>query len=216
MNYKLMLPRIRNLARRVIRRVRLYKQLALHPRHRLVQGVVIAEANLPLPGTLPGGRPWPKISVITPSFNQGRYIAETIESVLNQDYPNVEHIIIDGGSSDDTMQVVERYRQHLAHVVSEADRGQYDAINQGFALSTGDIMAWLNADDVYLPGTLPLVAKIFEIFPQINWLTTRHPLVIDAQGQMISTAIIPGFSAHGFLCGDNLPAMGPKCNDLRL
>lgn len=116
---------------------------------------------MPLPGTLPGGRPWPKISVVTPSFNQGRYIAETIESVLLQGYPNVEHIIIDGGSSDDTMQVVERYRSQLSHVISEPDKGQSDALNKGFRLAAGDILCWLNSDDQFAPGALAAVAMAF-------------------------------------------------------
>ena len=126
-------------------------------------GVVVASARLcaSLPPTLPGGRPWPKISVVTPSFNQGRYIAETIESVISQDYPFVEHIIIDGGSTDETMAVVERYRKQLAHVVSEKDGGQSDALNKGFKRATGDIFCWLNSDDQFAPGALAAVAMAF-------------------------------------------------------
>lgn len=112
----------------------------------------------PLPPTLPNGHPWPKISVVTPSFNQGRYIEETILSVLNQGYPNVEHIVIDGGSTDETADVVARYRRHLAHAVSEPDKGQSDAINKGMARATGDIVTWLNSDDMLAPGALAAVA----------------------------------------------------------
>lgn len=121
----------------------------------------LAEASLILPKTMPGGFAWPKISVITPSFNQGRFIAETIESVLQQNYPDVEHIIIDGGSSDNTMQVVERYRSRLAHVLSEVDNGQSDALNKGFRLATGDILCWLNSDDQFAPGALIAIAMAF-------------------------------------------------------
>jgi len=127
----------------------------------LDHGIAIEDAKLPLPDTLPGDHPWPKISVVTPSYNQGRYIAETIESVLQQGYPNVEHIIIDGGSSDETMQVVERYRSQLSHVISEPDRGQSDALNKGFRLATGDILCWLNSDDQFAPGALAAVAMAF-------------------------------------------------------
>src|SRR5262245_34104488 len=95
------------------------------PRHPIVQGS--------LPATLPEGKPWPRISIVTPSLGQGAFIEETILSVLNQGYPNVEHIVIDGGSNDETIAVLERHRHHLAHVVSERDRGQSDAINKGMA-----------------------------------------------------------------------------------
>jgi glycosyltransferase involved in cell wall biosynthesis len=110
---------------------------------------------------LPDGKPWPKISIVTPSFNQGRYIEETIQSVLTQGYPNVEHIVIDGGSTDETLDVLERYRSKLAHFVSESDRGQSHAINKGFALATGDIVTWLNSDDQLAPGALYSVAYAF-------------------------------------------------------
>jgi glycosyltransferase involved in cell wall biosynthesis len=116
----------------------------------------------PLPPTMPGGEPWPRITVVTPSFNQGRYIEETILSVRNQDYPNLEHIIMDGGSTDSTMEVVARYRDGLAHVVHERDEGQSDAINKGFALATGDLLTWLNSDDMLAPGALGAMALAFK------------------------------------------------------
>lgn len=159
--FKSLLSRTWGLGKRVVRRVRLYRQLGRQKTHVLDCGAVIAEANVPLPSAMPDGRPWPKISVITPSFNQGRYIGETIESVLQQGYPNVEHIIVDGASSDETMQVVERYRSHLAHVISETDRGQSDALNKGFRLATGEILCWLNSDDKFAPGALAAVAMAF-------------------------------------------------------
>jgi glycosyltransferase involved in cell wall biosynthesis len=111
---------------------------------------------------LPSGRPWPRISVVTPSFNQGKYIAETIESVIKQGYPDVEHIIIDGGSSDETLEVLERYKPHLSYVLSEKDRGQSDALNKGFARATGDILCWLNSDDQFAPDALFQVAMAFD------------------------------------------------------
>jgi len=103
----------------------------------------------------------PKISIVTPSYNQGRYLEETILSIIHQDYPNVEHIIIDGGSTDETKEVIEKYRSHLAYVVSEPDKGQSDALNKGFAKATGDIVNWLNSDDYYAPNALHTVAKAF-------------------------------------------------------
>jgi glycosyltransferase involved in cell wall biosynthesis len=102
---------------------------------------------------------WPKISVITPSYNQGKFLEQTIRSVLLQGYPNLEYIIIDGGSSDESVNIIKRYEQFLTFWVSERDRGQSHAINKGFARSTGEIMCWLNSDDFYLPGTLLTVAE---------------------------------------------------------
>lgn len=102
---------------------------------------------------------WPKISVITPSFNQGRFIEQTIRSVLLQRYPNLEYIIIDGGSTDQSVSVIRKYEGWLAFWVSEPDRGQSHAINKGFARATGDIICWLNSDDYFQPETLQVVAK---------------------------------------------------------
>lgn len=112
----------------------------------------------PLPPTLPDGSPWPRISIVTPSFNQGRYIEETILSVLNQGYPDVEHIVVDAVSNDGTAEVLERYRPRLARVIIEKDNGQSDAINKGFRHATGTILTWLNADDMLAPGALAAAA----------------------------------------------------------
>ncbi len=107
----------------------------------------------------------PKISVITPSFNQARYIAETIDSVLSQDYPHLEYIVMDGGSTDGSAEIIQRYAPRLAYWVSEPDRGQSHAINKGFAHCTGDLVAWLNSDDVYLPGALRAVGEAYAANP---------------------------------------------------
>src|SRR5678815_4213173 len=96
-----------------------------------------------LPSGLPHGKPWPRISIVTPSYGQGEFIEETILSVLNPGYPNVEHIVIDGGSKDATTEILERYRDRLAYAVSEPDRGQSHAINKGMARATGEIVTWL-------------------------------------------------------------------------
>jgi glycosyltransferase involved in cell wall biosynthesis len=116
----------------------------------------------PLPPTLPSGRPWPKFSIVTPSFNQGAYVEETILSVLNQGYPNVEHIVVDGGSSDETVEVLARYRDRLALCIREPDRGQSHALNKGFARATGEILTWLNSDDMLAPGALAAAALAFD------------------------------------------------------
>lgn len=101
----------------------------------------------------------PRISVITPSYNQGIYIEETILSVLNQNYPNLEYIIIDGGSNDSTVEVIKKYESRINYWISEKDKGQSDAINRGFAMATGDIICWLNSDDYFLPNTLNYISQ---------------------------------------------------------
>ncbi|WP_194467090.1 glycosyltransferase family 2 protein [Bradyrhizobium sp. CCBAU 53340] len=145
---------------------------------------------------------------MTPSFNQGRFIESNILSIQGQKYPTLEHIIIDGGSTDETMPTLERYKELLASIVSEKDDGQYHAINKGFALATGEVMAWLNSDDVYIPGALHVVGEIFRKFPQIKWLTTRLPLAIEEDGTPIKATPVYGFTRTGFLNGENLPGLG--------
>ena len=104
---------------------------------------------------------FPKISIVTPSFNQGKYIEQTIQSVLNQNYPNLEYIIIDGGSTDNTVDIIKKYEQQLSYWVSESDKGQTDAINKGFEKCTGEIFNWINSDDFYEPGTFQKLADLF-------------------------------------------------------
>ncbi len=110
--------------------------------------------------------PLPKISVVTPSLNQGRYIEATILSIVSQGYPNFEHIVIDGGSTDETLDILRKY-PHLEWV-SEPDRGQTDAINKGIERCTGDVFAYLNSDDVYLPGAFQAVADYFSKHPEVG------------------------------------------------
>jgi glycosyltransferase involved in cell wall biosynthesis len=104
---------------------------------------------------------WPKISIVIPSYNQEEFLERTILSVLNQNYPNLELIIIDGGSTDGSTEMIKKYEMFLTHWVSEPDQGQASAIKKGFTKTTGEIMAWLNSDDMYLPGTLSAVAEVF-------------------------------------------------------
>ncbi len=130
---------------------------------------------------------FPKISIITPSLNQGHFIEATIRSILEQGYPNLEYIVIDGGSTDETLAILERYAGRLTWI-SEKDRGQADAINKGLRMVTGEIMAYLNADDLLLPGALLRVAKVFTEDPQIMWLTGRCR-IIDEQGREIRKLI---------------------------
>ena len=108
----------------------------------------------------------PKISVVTPSFNQGDYLEETIVSVLSQNYPNLEYILIDGGSTDRSVDIIQQYKKHFTFWISEKDSGQSSALNKGLRRATGDIVTWLNSDDVYLPGTLSKIANHFTANPE--------------------------------------------------
>lgn len=119
------------------------------------------EGSEVLPETMPDGRSWPKISIVTPSRNQGEYIEETIRSVLLQGYPNLEYIVIDGGSTDGSVDIIKKYEPWIAYWESEPDRGQAHAINKGFERAAGDLLSWLNSDDVLLPGALAAVANFW-------------------------------------------------------
>ena len=148
------------------------------------------------------------ISIVTPSFNQGQFLEETILSVLGQDLPKVEYLVIDGGSTDQSPEIIRRHEKRLAYWCSERDAGQYDAINKGFRLATGDVMGWLNSDDKYTPWALSIVGEIFETFPEIEWLTTLYPLRWDARGRAVRCSQRAGFSRAGFLAGETLPTGG--------
>jgi len=111
---------------------------------------------------MPDGRAWPKISVITPNYNYGHFFEETIRSVLLQGYANLEYIVIDGGSTDSSLDVIKKYAPWITHWISEKDRGQAHAINKGFARATGDLMIWINSDDVLLPGALCSIAEAYD------------------------------------------------------
>ena len=124
------------------------------------------------------------VSVVTPSFNQAHFIEKTIQSVLSQEYSHIEYMVVDGGSSDNTTEILRRYENRLAWWVSERDQGQTDAINKGFARATGDIFAWLNSDDSYESGAVSAAVRYLEDHPQVGMVYGACNF-INEDGQVI-------------------------------
>ena len=124
------------------------------------------------------------VSIVTPSYNQARYLEETMRSVLEQDYPHIEYIVVDGGSTDGSREIIEKYAERLAWWVSEKDRGQTDAINKGFARARGEVLAWLNSDDTYQPGAIREAVEFLRANPQVG-LVYGAANYIDEHGRVI-------------------------------
>lgn len=141
-----------------------------------------------LSNTMLDGRSWPRISIVTPSFNQGQYIEETIRSILLQRYPNLEYIIIDGGSSDETVDIIRKYEPWLAYWVSEKDQGQSHAINKGFMRATGVVGNWINADDCMCPNALAAIAMATPAALDDKYIIGGNGEIIDENGQFIRAA----------------------------
>jgi glycosyltransferase involved in cell wall biosynthesis len=127
----------------------------------------------------------PKISIVTPSYNQGKFLEETILSVINQNYSNLEYLIIDGGSNDNSVEIIRKYEKHLAYWVSEKDNGQSDAINKGFRKVTGEIICWLNSDDILIDGALHNVVNCFRDNKELD-LVNGNLLLIDENSKILS------------------------------
>ena len=125
----------------------------------------------------------PRISIVTPSFNQGEFLEECIDSVLGQNYPNLEYVIMDGGSTDNSVEIIKKYEKYLAYWQSKPDGGQYAAINDGFSKTTGEIMAWLNSDDKYHDRSFYVVACLFATQQHAEWVTGR-PTFWDKNGDL--------------------------------
>lgn len=134
---------------------------------------------------------FPKISIVTPSFNQGKYLEKTILSVLEQDYPNIEYIIIDGGSTDNSVEIIRKYEKQLTYWVSEKDRGQSHAINKGFERATGEIFGWLNSDDWFHPGALQAVAEAFAANPDAGAVVGAGDMLYEETGNVLLVEPFP-------------------------
>src|SRR5437867_1190897 len=137
-----------------------------------------------------------KLSIVTPSFNQGRFLEETILSVLNQGYEPLEYIIIDGGSTDESVEVIKRYEDRLAYWVSEKDRGQVHAINKGLEKATGDVFAFINSDDVYFPGAFNAAMNHFAANPDCEWLCGDTEMFGEGHETKMIHAVVPKSAAH--------------------
>ncbi|GAK55759.1 putative beta-glycosyltransferase protein [Candidatus Vecturithrix granuli] len=146
----------------------------------------------------------PVVSIVTPSFNHARFLERTIQSVLGQHYPDVEYIVQDGASTDDTLRILESYRDRLTHLESCQDGGQANAINRGFCHATGEIMAWLNSDDVLLPGTVAYVVNFFLEHPEID-VVYGHRIIINEQDQEIGRWVLPPHDNNMLLWADYVP-----------
>ncbi|MFN8535553.1 MAG: glycosyltransferase family 2 protein [Dehalococcoidia bacterium] len=155
-----------------------------------------------LAGRCEGQSAWPQISIVTPSFNQASFLEETMRSVLQQDYPALEYLVLDGGSTDGSADLLTRYAPNLQYAVSAPDGGQTEAINTGLARSSGEIVAYLNSDDLYCPGALQEVARVFSAQPDLDILYGERILLIDENSALIGIDRAPSFSIERLLRGD--------------
>jgi len=156
------------------------------------------EASPPLSPTRSDGSLWPRVSVVTPSFNQAPYLEETIRSVLLQGYPNLEYIVMDGGSTDGSVEIIRRYADWVAAWVSERDAGQADAINKGFRHASGEILAWLNSDDIFYPGAVQAQVKYLIERPTVE-VVYGDCQYVSAHGQPVQTAYARPFAPRELL-----------------
>lgn len=144
----------------------------------------------------------PLISIVTCSFQQAKYLEATIRSVISQKYDPLQYIIVDGGSKDGSVEIMQRHAEHLAHWVSEPDKGQSDALIKGFNHATGEILGWLCSDDLLLPGALETVGRFFKTHPDVQ-VVYGNSLWIDARGNYLRPKIEPGFNRLAFLYDHN-------------
>jgi glycosyltransferase involved in cell wall biosynthesis len=159
------------------------------------------ETSPPLPDAMPDGSPWPRVSIVTPSYNQGLYIEETIRSVLLQGYPHLEYLIMDGGSTDTSVQLIRKYEAWIDDWVSEKDRGQSHAINKGWERARGQIITYLNSDDTLAPGAVRRVAEAFHAHPEAAVVYGDCNLT-NGEGQLITTLRSQSYNRSNLLLAD--------------
>jgi len=187
---------------RVVKRVGPFVGLGLgtysHHRGRVLPWALKPGAGPRESSPLPFGRDFtmPTMSITTPSFNQRAFLERTIESVVEQDYDGLEYTVQDGGSTDGSVDVIRQYENRLERWISEPDGGQAEAINRGFAGTTGQIMAWINSDDFYTPGTLKAVGHYFACHPDVD-VVYGHRVIVDPDGCEVGRWILPPYKARG-------------------
>lgn len=164
------------------------------------------EESSPLSPLMPNGKQWPKISIVTPSYNQGQFFEETIRSVLLQNYPNLEYIIIDGGSTDNSIEIIRKYEPWIHYWVSEKDNGMAEALNKAFARSTGDLIGWQNSDDFYGQGSFEACAQVVTAYPLYDIYHGRTYFV-DTNGITIRELLSGEFDL--LERAENFPLIGP-------
>jgi glycosyltransferase involved in cell wall biosynthesis len=140
----------------------------------------------------------PKVTIVTPSYQQAAFLEQTICSVLDQDYPNIEYMVIDGGSTDDSVEIIQRYASRLAYWVSERDSGQAEAINKGFQRATGEIVAWINSDDYYLPGAVRRAVEVLAAQPELGFVYA-DVLAVDGAGRPVNRMRYGDWGLDGLL-----------------
>jgi len=145
---------------------------------------------------------WPRISLVTPVWNSGKYIEQAIRSVLAQGYPNLEYFIVDGGSTDGTLDVIRKYENQISGWISEPDNGMYDALNKGFARTSGEIMGWISATDQLQLSGLKVVGSVFRDLPSVEWITGR-PTFFNEEGMTVFVLGLTRWSRFRFLAGAN-------------
>jgi len=151
----------------------------------------------------------PQISIVTPCLNGLPFLPQTVESVISRrDAVRLEYIVVDGGSSDGSIDCLKTYSDRIDYWSSEPDSGMYDAIAKGIERSQGEIVGWLNSDDLYFPWTLPMVVDIFSRFPEIEWLSTLTYAITDGSGYPVFMGKLPGFSREAFLDGVYMTSVG--------
>jgi len=146
---------------------------------------------------------WPRITLVTPVFNSARYIEQTIQSVISQQYPNLEYFIEDGGSTDGTLDIIRKYERQLSGWTSQPDNGMYDALNRGFGRSSGGIMGWISATDMLHTRSLFVVGSVFKALPEVEWITAR-PTGFSEEGMTVGVSrSLKRWSRVRFLAGSN-------------
>ncbi len=154
---------------------------------------------------IPDSPDLPTISIVTPNYNYAHFLEATLKSILDQGYPKLEYIVLDDGSTDNSVDIIRRYADRLAYWQAGANKGQYRTITEGLNRATGEVMGWLNSDDLHTPWTLHVVGRIFAAFPDVDWISTLAPISWDCQGLPSSVGTMAGYSRDAYLDGVYFP-----------